>query len=89
MKIEKKIWPEYFEKVLSGEKTYELRLADFECQPGDLLVLKEFDPKTQKYTGRAIEKTVTYVSKWKINDIEKFWKKEEIEKHGLQIISIK
>jgi hypothetical protein len=28
MKIEKKIWPEYFEKIQYGEKTFELRLAD-------------------------------------------------------------
>ncbi len=29
MKIEKKVWPEYFETILKGEKTLELRLADF------------------------------------------------------------
>lgn len=44
MIIEKKIVPVYFEKILSKEKTYEFRLNDFECQPGDILVLKEFDP---------------------------------------------
>lgn len=42
--IEKKIWPEFFEKVLSGEKTYELRLADWDCAPGDTLLLKEWEP---------------------------------------------
>jgi len=87
--IEKKIWPEYFEKILSGEKNYELRLADFNCEPGDILVLKEFNPEKQQYTGRIIEKTITYTSKWKIEDLEKFWKKEDIKKHGLQIISLK
>ncbi|MBI4158770.1 hypothetical protein HY500_00755 [Candidatus Woesearchaeota archaeon] len=25
----------------------ELRVADFECNTGDILVLKEFDPKTK------------------------------------------
>ena len=56
MKIPKKTWPELFEKILSGEKNFDLRLADFECQPGDILVMQEYDPKTKQYTGREIEK---------------------------------
>ena len=54
MKIEKKVWPEYFQKIIDGVKTYELRLADFECNQGDVLVLKEWHPKTKEYTGRTI-----------------------------------
>jgi len=27
--IKKKCWPEFFEKFISGERTFELRLADF------------------------------------------------------------
>ncbi|MEK6951282.1 MAG: DUF3850 domain-containing protein [Nanoarchaeota archaeon] len=84
MKIEKKVWPEYFQKILEGVKTYELRLADFECVPGDTLVLKEWDPQTRNYTGRVIEKRVTYVGKTKNLP---FWSKEEIEQHGFQIIA--
>ena len=86
MKIEKKIWPEYFEEVQSGRKTFELRLADWDCKEGDTLVLKEWNPETKQYTGREIEKTVTYVRKTK--DLT-FWPKEDVEKYGYQIISIK
>ena len=86
MKIEKKVWPEYFQKILNGEKKFELRLADFECKPGDILALKEWDPKTKEYTGRVLEKEVTYVLKTK--DV-KFWSKEYMNKHGFQIISFK
>jgi len=86
IKIEKKIWPEFFQKILNGDKKFELRLADFECNPGDILILKEWNPKTQKYTGRAIEKEITYILKTK--DI-KFWPKEETDKCGFQIISFK
>ena len=68
MKIAKKVWPQYFEAILSGKKTYELRLADWECQEGDILVLKEWDPRTKKYTGRQVEREVTYVGKFKIDD---------------------
>ena len=75
-----------FKKILTGEKTFELRLADFECKPGDILVLKEWDPKTKKYTGRVIEKKVTYVLKTK--DI-KFWIKRDVEKYGYLIIGFK
>ena len=87
MKIEKKVWPKYFEKLLNGVKTYELRLADFECNPGDILVLKEWDPNTKDYTGRVLEKEVTDVGIFKIDEL--FWPKKEIEKHGLQIISLR
>ena len=86
MKIEKKIWPKFFQKVLDGDKTFELRLADFECNSGDTLVLREWNPETKEYTGRILEKQVTYVLKTK--DI-KFWPMEEVEKHGFQIISFK
>ena len=86
MRIEKKIWPEYFEKVQSGEKKFELRLADWECNPGDVLVLREWDPATGEYTGREAEKEVTYVLKTK--DI-RFWTEEEVDQYGFQVISFK
>jgi ribosomal protein S17 len=85
MKIKKKVVPKYFEKILSGDKTYELRLADFKCGPGDILVLEEWDPKTKKDTGRVIEKTVTYVSKTKG---QKFYSKKDVEKYDPSIFQI-
>jgi len=86
MKYIKKVWPEYFQKILDGKKTYELRLADWECNEGDILVLQEWDPETKEYTGKEIEKEVTYVGKTKNMN---FWTKEEIKKYGYQIISFK
>ncbi len=83
--IKKKIWPEFFEKVRSGEKKFELRLADFEVAQGDTLVLEEYDPNTKKYTGRTLEKKVGYVLKF---DLNKFAQKEEIEKKGLYVIQL-
>jgi hypothetical protein len=85
-KIEKKTWPEMFEAVRDGKKTFDLRLADWECKEGDILVLREWDPKTKKYTSRVLEKKVTFVLKTK--DI-KFFSKKEIEKYGFQIIGFK
>jgi ribosomal protein S17 len=84
MKIEKKVWPEYFEKIINKKKNFELRLADFNCKEGDILILQEWDPKTKEYTGRIIEKEVKYVLKTKGI---KFWSKKDIDKYGFQVIS--
>ena len=86
-KIEKKIWPSYFDQVSSGKKKYELRLADFEVSEGDTLVLREWNPDTKQYTGRKIRKKVTQVGHLDTND-EKFWSKEQKDKFGFHIISI-
>jgi len=86
MKHEKKILSQYFQKIFTGDKTFELRLADWDCSPGDVLVLREWDEDKKEYTGRALEKTVTYVLK--TNDIN-LWPKEDVEKFGYQIISFK
>jgi len=86
MRHTKKVWPEFFQKILDGKKTYELRLADWECNEGDILVLQEWDPETKEYTGREVEKEVTYVGKTKNFS---FWPKEDVETYGYQVISFK
>ena len=85
MKIEKKTWPEAFQRILDGDKKFELRLADWECKEGDMLVLKEWNPETKEYTGREVEKEVTYVVRTK--DMPDYFTKEDVEKYGFQIIS--
>jgi len=81
--IKKKIWPEYFEFVKSGRKKVEVRLADFDIQEGDTLILEEWDPEKKEYTGRKIEKQVNYV--WKLN-MDDFKQKEQIQEKGLLVI---
>ncbi len=83
--IRKKIWATYFEEVASGRKTFELRLADWECKPGDLLVLDEVDDETKRPTGRSVRKRVGFVGKTK--DFS-FWPEEEVKKYGYQVISL-
>jgi ASC-1-like (ASCH) protein len=83
--INKKILPEYFEAIVAGKKKYELRLNDFEISEGDILLLEEIDAITKEYTGRKIEKIVSYVGKFKVDEL--FWPEEEIKAKGLQIIS--
>jgi ASC-1-like (ASCH) protein len=86
MQIKKKIWPEYFDAVALGKKKYELRLNDFEVHEGDTLLLEEWDPATKAYTGRTIEKKVTYVRAFKIDQL--YWPIEEVMEKGLQVISL-
>lgn len=83
MTIKKKILPEYFEKIASGEKKFELRLADWEINPGDTLILEEWDPQQKDYTGRTLTTTASYILKTKDCD---FWPQEDIDKYGFQVI---
>lgn len=89
MILKKKVWPEYFQKIIENKKTFELRLNDFEINEGDTLLLQEWDPETKEYTGRELEKKVGYVGKWKIEDLDRFWPLDEIKSKGIQVISLK
>lgn len=84
-KIRKKCWPELFEKVRSGKKNADIRLADFDIREGDILILEEFDPKNSKYTGRKITKRVKNVNKVQLLD---FHKSEEIRRFGHWVIEL-
>jgi len=86
MKIKKKVDIKYFQDVLGGKKNFEVRLADWEINEGDILVLQEWDPGNKEYTGREIEKEATYVVKTK--DID-YFVEEEIKKYGWQVIGFK
>jgi len=85
-KIEKKVWLGYFNEIKKGNKKFELRLNDFKCKKGDILVLREWNQKTKQYTGRKLEKKVTFVLKTK--DLL-FWNKRDIEKKGYLVLSFK
>lgn len=86
--ITKKVLPEYFQDILDGKKKYELRLNDFEIAPGDTLILEEWtsaDPETRQATGRVLKKRVTYLRKFKLQDL--WWSEEDLKEKGIQIIS--
>lgn len=50
---ELKTWPAFFWPVVHGDKTFELRKNDRDFQVGDVLVLREWDPVTEQYTGAS------------------------------------
>ena len=84
--IEKKCWPELFEAVMSGAKKFDLRLNDFAVQGGDTLLLREWDPNKNDYTGRSVEKKVTFVLPVKID--QTFWTEQDIKEKGLLVLSL-
>ena len=45
----------------SGLKTFELRKNDRRYKPGDIIVLKEWEPNKQEFTGRQCRKRISYV----------------------------
>lgn len=59
-----KIKPEYFEEVIKGNLTFQVRYNDRDFKKGDLLTLEEFDSKG--YTGKYVNAEITYV----LDDVE-------------------
>ena len=58
-----KTLPEFYEAVISGDKTFEFRENDRNFQIGDKLILQEYNKSTRQYLGRESWFQVTYVLK--------------------------
>jgi hypothetical protein len=60
-----KCWPDYFHAVARGDKPFDVRRDDRGYQKGDVLNLREYDPKGltegSRYSGNAEQVLVTYV----------------------------
>lgn len=64
---ELKTWPEPFAALLTGLKTHEVRKNDRDFRVGDLLRLREWEPRAGHpdggwHTGREVWREVTYIS---------------------------
>ena len=57
-----KLKDKYFDEVLSGRKSFELRKNDRNYSVGDTLILNEID-KNGKETGRRLQKRISYILK--------------------------
>ncbi len=56
-----KTWPLYFEEVLNGTKTFEVRKNDRDFKVGDYLELLEYNPEHSLFTGRSCTRAVVYI----------------------------
>jgi hypothetical protein len=83
--VHKKVLSQYFDEILAGKKTFELRLADWECNEGDVLVLDEINTETKQPTGRSVRKRVGYVLHTR--DLHLF-SEEDVDRFGYQVISL-
>lgn len=61
MTHELKTWPWFFEATKERRKTFELRKDDRGFKLGDELVLREWDPDLEAYTGEKLRFLITYV----------------------------
>lgn len=58
-----KVWPQWFWAIGDGSKRFEIRKDDRQFEVSDTIVLEEFKPGTGEYTGRKLEKVITYISR--------------------------
>jgi hypothetical protein len=67
---ELKTWPSFFQAVIDGRKTFEVRYDDRGFQNGDVVLLREWDPNIRthglslqdtQYTGRQAQAEIGYV----------------------------
>lgn len=69
MKIhELKILPQYFEEVLKGNKTFEIRKNDRNFKIRDILILKEWVEGYSEFTGRTIDCKITYITNFALQE---------------------
>jgi len=80
--INKKIWPDMFEK--DKNLPVDFRLADFDLKDGDKILYQEWDLKSKQYTGREYTKTVKRVTKHE--SPTRYWRQKDLEKSGIYII---
>jgi hypothetical protein len=58
-----KCWPQFFEAILAGFKTHDLRRSDDrDFRVGDTILLREFDPNSETFTGRSFRVKITYIT---------------------------
>ncbi|MCC2544905.1 DUF3850 domain-containing protein [Hymenobacter sp. BT175] len=58
---ELKTWPACFAAVETGIKPFDVREDDRGFQRGDALLLREYEPDSEQYTGRTVVRWISYI----------------------------
>lgn len=56
-----KTWPPYFQEIVTGNKTFDIRVNDRDFNWGDIIQFEEYDPDKKEYTGRFIRKRIGFM----------------------------
>lgn len=69
-----KCWPDYFEAIMSGKKSFDVRKDDREprYEVGDILILEEFRAHVGEFTGRKMKCHIKRVARYTsdLNNLE-------------------
>lgn len=64
-----KTWPDVYQEIEDGRKVHEFRKNDRDYQTGDIILLEEFVPAGDRYTGRSMvvqAMSISYGPEWGI-----------------------
>lgn len=57
-----KVWPDYYLALRLEIKTCEIRMtSDRDFRVGDILLLREFIPELERFTGRELYRKITFI----------------------------
>ncbi|GAA4354494.1 hypothetical protein GCM10023185_16420 [Hymenobacter saemangeumensis] len=70
---ELKTWPACFVALEAGNKTFDVRENDRNYRVGDALLLLEYEPEDQQYTGRSIMRWISHILQGGAFGVEAGW----------------
>ena len=70
---ELKIWPSCFAAVQAGTKPFDVRENDRGFQLGDMLLLREYEPESETYTGHTLTRWISYVLQGGVFGVQADW----------------
>lgn len=80
---ELKIWPACFAAVEAGTKPFDVRENDRDFHVGDALLLREYEPESEQYSGRSVMRWVSYVMHGGSFGLETGWCALGLSEHPL------
>lgn len=70
---ELKVWPACYAAVVAGTKPFDVRFNDRDFRVGDALLLREYEPESEQYSGRTVERWVSYLLQGGAFGVEEGW----------------
>lgn len=56
-----KIYPQFFDEIIKGDKKFEVRKNDRDYKLNDVIVLREYNPENELFTGRFLIKKICHI----------------------------